>query len=183
MPWAVVTNYTREFLGLRWSAPLARFYRPPTLLATCTTRKSNKLELKYTAALSVYPSEFSDRLSCMSGSEFLTGRCDWVIQFSQSQTVRTDGLDVQVYVHRLYPFLVRGGTERPWTRFVPFFRWIVTSTGEVVPNCSGRGLRSARGAHRVFSRREVAYSSGTRPIHSDREFQCWYTYGMYIRYM
>ena len=41
-----MTNYTGEFLGLRWSAPLARFYRPPTLLAACTTRKSN--ELKYT---------------------------------------------------------------------------------------------------------------------------------------
>ena len=55
MPWAIVTNYTVEFLGLRWSAPLARFYRPPTLLAACTTRKSNELELKYTLSVYVQP--------------------------------------------------------------------------------------------------------------------------------
>ena len=52
MLWAIVTNYIVEFLGLRWSAPLARVYRPPTLLGARTTRKSNELELKYT--LSVY---------------------------------------------------------------------------------------------------------------------------------
>ena len=45
----IVANYTVGFLGLRWSAPLARFYRPPTLLGARTTRKSNELELKYTA--------------------------------------------------------------------------------------------------------------------------------------
>ena len=54
MPWAIVTNYTVEFLGLRWSAPLARFYRPPTLLAARTTRKSNELELKYTLSVRTY---------------------------------------------------------------------------------------------------------------------------------
>ena len=55
MPCAIVTNYTVNFLGLRWSAPLARFYRPPTLLAARITRKSNELELKYTLSVYVQP--------------------------------------------------------------------------------------------------------------------------------
>ena len=50
--------------GFALERPPARFYRPPTLLATCTTRKSNELELKYT--LSVYVQPGHCLISCPS---------------------------------------------------------------------------------------------------------------------
>ena len=61
MPWAIVTNYTGEFLGLRWSAPQLDFIAPDPPCCH-TTRKSNELELKYT--LSVYSQPGHCLISC-----------------------------------------------------------------------------------------------------------------------
>ena len=92
MLWAIVTNYIVEFLGLRWSAPPARFYRPPTLLAARTTRKSNELELKYT--LSVYVQPGHCLISCpLAGlARAATPRYDWEIDWRWTRDQMIHGL-------------------------------------------------------------------------------------------